>query len=74
MKTDFLVIGCGASAMSFVDVMLAETDATFVIVDKRDAPGGIGTTPIRLCACTSLRCIMGWRPAALAATGLMIAD
>ena len=40
MKTDYLVIGCGASAMSFVDVMLAETDATFVIVDKRDAPGG----------------------------------
>ncbi len=40
MRTDYLVIGCGASAMSFVDVMLAETDATFVIVDKRDAPGG----------------------------------
>jgi hypothetical protein len=40
MKTDYLVIGCGASSMAFVDVMLAETDATFVIVDKRDAPGG----------------------------------
>ncbi|MFC6639807.1 NAD(P)/FAD-dependent oxidoreductase [Sulfitobacter sp. JBTF-M27] len=40
MKTDYLVIGCGASAMAFVDTMLIETDATFVIVDTRDAPGG----------------------------------
>ncbi|MFD1196712.1 hypothetical protein ACFQ3C_18775 [Seohaeicola saemankumensis] len=40
MKTDYLIIGCGASSMSFLDTMLAETDATFVIVDKRDAPGG----------------------------------
>lgn len=38
--TDYLVVGCGASAMAFVDVMLRETDATFTIVDKRDAPGG----------------------------------
>ncbi|MEM6744910.1 MAG: NAD(P)/FAD-dependent oxidoreductase, partial [Pseudomonadota bacterium] len=29
-----------ASAMAFVDVMLAETDATFTLVDRRDAPGG----------------------------------
>lgn len=40
MKTDYLVIGCGASSMAFVDVMLAESDATFAIVDRRDAPGG----------------------------------
>jgi hypothetical protein len=40
MKTDYLVIGCGASAMAFVDVILAETDATVTIVDRRDAPGG----------------------------------
>ncbi len=40
MKTDYLIIGCGASSLSFLDTMLAETDATFVIVDKRDAPGG----------------------------------
>jgi hypothetical protein len=37
---DYLVKGCGASAMAFVDVMLRETDATFAIVDKRAAPGG----------------------------------
>ncbi len=40
MKTDYLIIGCGASSLSFLDTMLAETDATFVIFDKRDAPGG----------------------------------
>ena len=38
--TDYLVKGCGASALAFVDVMLRETDATFTIVDKRAAPGG----------------------------------
>jgi hypothetical protein len=37
---DYLVKGCGASAMAFVDVMLRETDATFAIVDKRPSPGG----------------------------------
>ena len=40
LEVDYLVVGCGASAMAFVDVMLRETDATFVIVDRRDAPGG----------------------------------
>ena len=39
-RTDYLVKGCGASAMAFVDVMLRETDATFAIVDRRAAPGG----------------------------------
>src|SRR3954464_10876494 len=39
-KTDYLVIGAGASAMLFVDVMLRETDATFTMVDRRHAPGG----------------------------------
>ena len=40
IETDYLVIGSGASAMSFVDVMLQETDATFAMVDRRPAPGG----------------------------------
>jgi hypothetical protein len=40
METDYLVTGCGASAMAFVDVMLRESDATFTIVDRRAAPGG----------------------------------
>ena len=39
-KTDYLVKGCGASAMSFIDVMLRESDATITVVDRRAAPGG----------------------------------
>lgn len=40
IEADYLIKGGGASAMAFVDVMLRETDATFVIVDKGAAPGG----------------------------------
>jgi hypothetical protein len=40
LQTDYLVQGCGATAMAFVDVMLKETDANFILVDKRSAPGG----------------------------------
>jgi hypothetical protein len=39
-EVDYLVVGSGASAMSFVDTMLAETDATFVMIDRRAVPGG----------------------------------
>jgi hypothetical protein len=37
---DYLVVGAGASGMSFVDVLLEETDASIVMVDRRDSPGG----------------------------------
>ncbi len=40
IKTDYLVVGAGASAMAFVDTLLHQTDATVTIVDKRAAPGG----------------------------------
>jgi hypothetical protein len=40
MKVDYLICGAGATGMSFLDVILAETDATVAIVDRRDAPGG----------------------------------
>ncbi len=40
LQTDYLVKGCGATAMAFVDVMLKETNANFIMVDKRAAPGG----------------------------------
>ena len=39
-ETDYLVVGCGASAMAFTDVMLKETNATITILDRRHAPGG----------------------------------
>jgi hypothetical protein len=40
LQTDYLVKGCGATAMAFVDVMLKETEANFILVDRRAAPGG----------------------------------
>lgn len=40
LKTDYLVVGAGAVGMSFVDVMLAETDAEIVLLDSRAKPGG----------------------------------
>jgi hypothetical protein len=40
IETDYLVVGAGASGMSFVDVILASSDARVVIVDRRDRPGG----------------------------------
>jgi hypothetical protein len=40
MEADYLVAGSGASAMAFVDEMLTRTDATFVMFDRRPAPGG----------------------------------
>lgn len=40
MQADYLVKGCGATAMAFVDTMLRETDATFIMVDMGAAPGG----------------------------------
>jgi hypothetical protein len=41
IDTDYLVIGAGASAMAFVDALLAQTtDARVAIVDRRHRPGG----------------------------------
>ncbi|MEM7364610.1 MAG: FAD/NAD(P)-binding protein [Pseudomonadota bacterium] len=40
MDTDYLVVGAGASAMSFVDILLDMTDAEVVMVDKRAQPCG----------------------------------
>ncbi|MEM8770402.1 MAG: NAD(P)/FAD-dependent oxidoreductase [Pseudomonadota bacterium] len=40
LQADYLVIGTGAVSMAFVDVMLDETDATFVMVDRHHMPGG----------------------------------
>lgn len=38
--TDYLVVGAGAMGMAFADVILAETDATVTLVDRRGRPGG----------------------------------
>lgn len=40
IEADYLVIGAGAAGMAFVDTLITETDATVVMVDRNDAPGG----------------------------------
>lgn len=40
LETDYLIIGSGAVGMAFADVLLTETDANILIVDKHHKPGG----------------------------------
>jgi len=40
LEADYLIIGSGAVGMAFADVILSETDATIIIVDRYAKPGG----------------------------------
>lgn len=40
LQVDYLVVGAGAAGMAFTDRLLAGSDATVAIVDRRHAPGG----------------------------------
>ncbi len=40
IEADYLVVGAGAMGMAFVDTLVTETDATVVLVDRNDQPGG----------------------------------
>jgi hypothetical protein len=40
IQADYLVVGAGAMGMAFVDTLIAESDATVVLVDRNDQPGG----------------------------------
>lgn len=40
VEADYLVVGGGAMGMAFTDTLLAETDATVVMVDRNHQPGG----------------------------------
>jgi hypothetical protein len=40
LEADYLVVGAGAAGMAFTDALLAHSDATVAIVDRRHAPGG----------------------------------
>jgi hypothetical protein len=40
LEADYLVVGCGAMGMAFADAIVAETNATLVMVDRHHAPGG----------------------------------
>jgi hypothetical protein len=40
LETDYLVVGAGAMGMAFADVLMTETDATVLLVDRGGRPGG----------------------------------
>ncbi len=40
LETDYLIAGSGAVGMAFADVLLTETDADLLIVDRHHKPGG----------------------------------
>ncbi len=40
LETDYLIIGSGAVGMAFADVLVEETDANIIIVDRYAKPGG----------------------------------
>ena len=40
INADYLVIGAGATGMAFTDALVADSDATVVLADRRHAPGG----------------------------------
>lgn len=40
LQADYLVIGCGAMGLAFTDVLMTETQASVIIVDRQYRPGG----------------------------------
>ena len=40
LEADYLVVGAGAMGMAFTDVLMTETEASVVMVDRRHQPGG----------------------------------
>ena len=40
LETDYLIVGSGAVGMAFSDILLTETDASIIIVDRYAKPGG----------------------------------
>ena len=40
LEADYVVIGAGASAMAFADVIVTDSDRTLIIVDQHTKPGG----------------------------------
>jgi hypothetical protein len=40
VEADYVIVGCGAAGMGFADVMVSETNATLIMADQHQAPGG----------------------------------
>jgi hypothetical protein len=44
LEADYLVVGAGAMGLAFIDTLVSESNATVVVVDRNDRPGGHWTT------------------------------
>ncbi|MDT5210565.1 MAG: hypothetical protein QOF67_2980 [Mycobacterium sp.] len=44
IEADYLVVGAGAMGLAFTDTLVNESEATVVVVDRNDQPGGHWTT------------------------------
>ena len=40
INADYLVIGAGATGLAFTDALIADSEMTVVLADRRDEPGG----------------------------------
>lgn len=40
LEADYLIVGAGAMGMAFTDVLMTETEATVILVDRYQRPGG----------------------------------
>lgn len=40
LKADYVIVGSGAVGMAFADIILTESDATIIIIDRYAKPGG----------------------------------
>jgi NAD(P)-binding Rossmann-like domain len=40
LKTDYLVVGAGATGLAFADALMAQADVEVTMVDRRPGPGG----------------------------------
>jgi hypothetical protein len=40
LEADYVIVGTGAVAMAFADTLLTETNASIIMIDRRNSPGG----------------------------------
>ena len=60
LSADYLIVGSGAMGMAFADILVEESDATLIIVDKNAAPGGALEFCLPICSAAPTRRLL-WR-------------
>lgn len=68
IETDYLVVGAGAAGMTLTDALVTHSDASVTLVERRHAPGGIGSMHIPSCGSTSRPPSTAWIPCRWART------